>query len=362
MSDRLTLDSIHRITVICADAQRSLDFYTRVLGLHLVKQTVDFNAPSHYHLYFGDALGRPSTLVTCLEDPGAGRGRPGIGGTHHFASIVETAEAQLKWKRWLTDQGLSVTGPYNRVYFSSIYFHDPDGTILEIATRPPGFAVDEPAQTLGQAYRQPPLECMDGHRDEAAIARTTWPEPVKEIGPDMRLSGLHHITVIGSDINRTTDFYTGLLNLDLVKRTSNFDDPKSPHYYYALRLGEPGTIITYFERNASTDFKVRPGAGQTHLFAMAVRGEKELNAWREQLLSAGMQVSQPKEYKYFKSLQFNDPFGQLLEIATSEPGFTLDEPAGQLGLRLQLPEILEKDREQIIARLRPLSMPVEVLG
>ncbi len=346
---------IHHISIVCADARRSSDFYTRVLGLRLVKRTVDFDSPDHYHLYFGVDLGQPSTLVTCIEKPGTGRGHPGIGGTHHFASIVETGDAQLKWKRYLSDHGIPVTGPYNRVYFSSIYFHDPDGTILEIATRMPGFAVDEPVETLGQTYRRPPLECMDGHRDEAAIAARTWSEPVHEISPDMRLSGLHHITVIGSDIERTTEFYTGILGLQLVKRTSNFDDPTSPHYYYALRLGEPGTIITYFERDPARQAPVKPGAGQTHHFSFDVAGDEELNAWREQLLSAGLAVTQVRDLKYYKTIQFHDPFGHLLEIATHTPGFTVDETPVDLGKKLQLPDWLERDREKIEASLAPIN-------
>ena len=130
----MSILGIHHITIITADASRSADFYTRVLGMHLVKKTVDFTSPDHYHLYFGDDQARPSTLVTCIEKPGAQRGHPGIGGTHHFASIVETSEAQLKWKRRLNDLGIAVTGPYNRVYFTSIYFRDPDGHLLELVT------------------------------------------------------------------------------------------------------------------------------------------------------------------------------------------------------------------------------------
>jgi glyoxalase family protein len=350
---------IHHISIVSADARRSADFYTRVLGMHLVKKTVDFEAPDHYHLYFGDGTGRPSTLVTCIEKPGAEHGHPGLGGTHHFASIVETSEAQLKWKRRLNDFGIPVTGPYNRVYFTSIYFRDPDGTILEIATREPGFAVDEPVETLGQAYRRPPLEFMDGHRDEAAIARRTWPEPVNEISSEMRLSGLHHITVIGSDIERTTEFYTGILGLQLVKRTSNFDDPTSPHYYYALRFGEPGTIITYFERDPAKQAPVKAGAGQTHHFSFNVADEEAQSAWRERLLTAGLAVSQARDFKYYKSIQFHDPFGHLLEIATHTPGFSIDETRLDLGKKLQLPDWLERDRSKIEATLAPIHAPVE---
>jgi glyoxalase family protein len=355
----MNIEGIHHITTICTDAQRTADFYTHILGLRLVKKTVDFNAPEHYHLYFGSETGRPGSLVTCIESPGRPAGHPGIGGTHHFALIVESADAQFKWKRWLLDHGIGVTGPYNRVYFSSIYFHDPDGTILELATRMPGFAVDEQPAELGQSLRIPPLECMDGYRDEAAIAARTWSEPVLEISSDMKISGLHHITVIGSDIERTTDFYNGLLDLPLVKRTVNFDDPKSPHYYYALRLGEPGTIITYFERNPARQRPVKPGSGQTDHFALTVASEEDQQAWRERLLSKGLDVSDIKSYKSYQSIRFHDPFGHKIDISTKMPGFTLDESISGLGTNLELPDWLERDRDQIVSRLKPLNLKVE---
>src|SRR5262249_56120762 len=117
-------------------------WYTGLLGLRLVKRTVNFDAPDTWHLYFGDQQGTPGTLVTFFEWPDAGAGRTGIGGTHHFALICETTNAQLRWKRWLTDQGVSVTGPYDRTYFRSLYFRDPDGCIVEIATRWPGMSED----------------------------------------------------------------------------------------------------------------------------------------------------------------------------------------------------------------------------
>jgi len=355
----MTLLGIHHITTVCTDARRTAQFYTQVLGLRLVKKTVNYTSPDHYHLYFGNDQARPNSLISCIEAPGSEKGHPGIGGTHHFALVVESIEAQLKWKRRLQDLGIQVIGQYNRVYFKSIYFHDPDGTILEIATRMPGFAVDEPVNELGQNLRIPPLECMDGHRDEKAIAERTWPEPVPEITAEMRLNGLHHITVIGSDIEKTTDFYAGLLDLPLVKRTVNFDDPTSPHYYYALHAGEPGTIITYFERDPSRQLPVKPGAGQTHHFALNVSSEEVQSELREKVLSAGIAASEVKNYLYFKSFEIHDPFGHLIEISTNTPGFTADESLSALGSGLQLPEWLEKDRSQIEAKLAPLSLPAE---
>jgi glyoxalase family protein len=353
----MSIIGIHHIATVSADAQRSVDFYTQVLGLCLVKKTVTFDPPHFYRLYFGDETGKPGSLVSVIVKPGMKAGHPGIGGTHHFAFIVESLEAQLKWKRRLTDLGMKVIGPYNRVYFNSIYFHDPDGTILEIATRKPGFTIDEQPESLGQALRPPPLECRDGHRDEAAIAARTWREPVAGISSDMHIPGLHHITVIGSDIERTTKFFSGLLDVPLVKSTANFDDPNSPHYYYGLRLGEPGTVITYFERDPKRESPVSPGAGQTDHFSLYVRNEDDLYEWQERLRSADREVSDVINFKYYKAIQFQDPFGHTLEIATSTPGFAIDEPSSDLGTHLMLPGWLEADRELIESNLQPISLP-----
>ena len=200
-------------------------------------------------------------------------GRPGIGGTHHVALKVGSADAQLKWKRRLADLGLRVTGPFDRVYFSSIYFRDPDGLILEIATLGPGWTVDEPADQLGTTVIAPPQHLVKGHRDEDAIRAKTWPEPVPAITPDMALTaGMHHITAIGSDMEATDAFYSGLLGLRRVKKTANFDDPGRPTGIGAMRTGRPGSLITYFERDATKERHARIGTGQTHHFALRRQG------------------------------------------------------------------------------------------
>ena len=149
--------------------------------------------------------------------------------------LGDVYKRQLKWKRRLTDHGQQIDGPLDRHYFQSIYFRDPDGVIIEIATQGPGFAVDEPLATLGSAHRYPPAEMMVNNRDEARIAAANWPEPVPAITPDMALRhGMHHITAIGTDIERTHAFLGGLLGLQRVKMTSNFDDPTSAHWYWAV--------------------------------------------------------------------------------------------------------------------------------
>ena len=350
--------SLHHISIVSADAQRTVDFYTHVLGLRLVKQTVNFDDPGSYHLYFGDAKGSPGSVITYFEWRGAARGRPGIGGTHHFAMQVAGRDGLLKWKRLLTDHGIAVEGPLDRHYFTSIYFHDPDGTILEIATVGPGWAIDEDPDRLGMEFREPLAEMLVRNRDEARIAAETWPELVPNITPDMALSrGMHHITAIGSDIQRTQAFFGDLLGMRRVKMTSNFDDPKSAHWYWGVGDGRPGTLITYFERDPLKEPRMRMGAGQTHHFALAVPNEDEQLEWREKLVQAGLRVSPVMDRVYFKSIYINDPDGHIVELATAGPGFAVDEDEERLGTFLKLPPWLEQHRSELQSTLRPLVVP-----
>ena len=249
----MTILGLHHITLVCADAQRTADFYTRVLGQRLIKKTVNFDDPGSYHLYFGDETGSPGTAITFFEWPRAPQGTRGIGGTHHVALRVKDYDGLLKWKRRLTDFNLRVDGPFDRHYFTSIYFKDPDGVILEIATDGPGWAIDESDNTFGSEFRAPPPEMMVANRDAEAIKAKIWPEPMPHITADMALlQGMHHITAIGAAIERTHAFFSDLLGMRRVKMTENFDDPGSAHWYWGTEDGRPGTTITYFERDRST--------------------------------------------------------------------------------------------------------------
>jgi glyoxalase family protein len=358
MSSLTPILGLHHISIVCANAQRTIDFYTQVLGLRFVKKTVNFDDPESYHLYFGDEVGRPGSVVTFFEWPGAPKGHPGIGGTHHVALAVSDYTGLLKWKRRLTDLEIPVEGPLDRHYFTSIYFKDPDGTILEIATIGPGWAVDEAADVLGTEYREPPAEMIVNNRDSVRIQAETWPEPVAEISSDMALNqGMHHITAISSDIKRTHAFLGDLLGLRRVKMTSNFDDPNSAHWYWGVADGRPGTLITYFEHKPPRVARMRMGAGQTHHYAFAVQDEESQLEWREKLVEAGLRVTPVLDRIYFKSIYMNDPDGHIVELATAGPGFAFDEPETEPGQHLKLPPWLESNRYKIEHLLNPVTVP-----
>ena len=352
----LTTQGLHHATMVSANAQRTLDFYRDVLGLGMVKRTVNFDDPGSYHLYFGDPLGSPGTLLTFFGWPRAPRGGWGVGGVHHVAMGVATEDGLLRWKRRLTDLGVPVSGPFDRRWFHSIYFSDPDGQILEIATKGPGYTLDEPADALGRSIITPPAANLAGQRDEAAIQARTWPEPVPAITPDMALDGLHHVSAITRDVEQANDFLQEALGLRLVKRTLNQDAPDMPHWFWAAYDGEtvaPHSSFTLF--GFPPRGKVaRGGVGQTHHVAFRAASDEQQREWRDHLLSLGVQVSPVMDRDYFRSIYFHAPDGLLLEIATDGPGFTVDEPRESLGTELRVPAWLSERREEIEASLAPL--------
>jgi glyoxylase I family protein len=147
---RLRIAGIHHVTVICQDVKRSVDFYRNLLGMRLVKQTVNEDDRGARHLFFGDEEGRPGTIVTCLEYPELDEGTVGRGSTHHFALAVESDDELAGWHGYLRSRGIPCTDVMDRKYFKSLYLRDPDGHIVELATAGPGLTADEPLEELGR--------------------------------------------------------------------------------------------------------------------------------------------------------------------------------------------------------------------
>jgi glyoxalase family protein len=313
----------HHITLVSGDARRTVAFYRDLLGLSVVKDAGESKDPNAYRLYLGDENGTPGTLVTFVERPAAAHGRPGVGGVHHLAMGVGSYEAQLKWKRYLTDRGIAVSGPMPRGYFTSLYFRDPDGQVLEIATAGPGYAYDEDLSALGQKIMMPGAQQLPGGRDERSIHLTTYAEPVPAITPDMKLTGIHHVTGMTDDIERASDFYEEALGLSVVKKSVNQDDPETPHWFWANYDGtrvlphSSWTLFGWTPRHPHA----RAGVGQTNHVAFRASDAEELRAWQDHLRSMDLDVSAVIDSPYFSSINFAAPDGQLLEIATDGPGF-----------------------------------------
>jgi glyoxalase family protein len=324
----VTILGLHHVTVLCSDAGRTEAYYTGTLGFRVVARTSEAEMADSQHLYLAIGEGAAGSIVSFIEQRGMPPGHEGVGGTHHFALLVETRDALLQWKRRLTDCGVAVNGPLDRHYFESIYHRDPDGTVIEIATRGAGWTRDEMPGRVGTEHRPPPPEMVKDNRDKERIARETWPEPVPVITPEMRLRHLHHITAIAAKIDAAHEFLHGALGLRRVKRTSNFDMPDSFHWYWGVGDGAPGTVVTYFERPKQS--RVTPGPGQTHHYALGVMDTAALDMWRTRLLAARWPASPIYDHDHFASFFTRDPDGQPVELATVTPGFgKMKEEEGQ---------------------------------
>ncbi len=348
---------LHHLTVVSTDPGRAVAWYTGILGLRLVVRSVDIDDWRSHGLFFSTgASGAPGSLLTLVDWPDMKRGTPGIGGTHHVAFATADRETLLRWKRWLTDHGQSVDGPYDRTYFTSIYTKDPDGLIVEIATEGPGWTVDEAPEALGTVVKPPPFETTAAGRDEPAIAAETWPAPVTSIDDAMRLRHLHHITAIGTHQPEMERLWVETLGLRLVKRTINFDDPTSPHLYWGVGDAAPGTVVTFFVQDPNTRRPARSGTGVTHHWALEVP-DGALEYWVERLTNYGNQVTPIQDRGPFQRVAFRNRDGMIVELATTGPGLPPSTGADAADLPLWLPTQLEAHRERIEANLSPLVIP-----
>ncbi len=318
------LTGYHHMTMVTKHAPTNAQFYRETLRLRMVKKTVNFDMPDTYHLYYGDNEGSPGTLLTFFEWPNAEPGRTGWGGTHHIALSVGSGAALAWWRGYLEREGLEVLGPFDDHGYPTIRFRDPDGLILELSA-PAGDDVPEGAPAL-------------------------WADGLA-IGP------LHHVSVQVTNRETAIVYYRDLLGFDLTGEGTNPDHPLLNDLIFTLaRDGEEASmrlVLTIVNREQTE--RAVDGPGQTHHIAFGVTDDDVELAWQDRLAQAGIPVSEVRDRSYFHSIYFNDPDGHLLEIATNNPGFAVDEPLESLGERLSLPEQYEKRRSELESSLTPLT-------
>ena len=302
----MKLEGIHHITCITGDAPHNVDFYARVLGLRLVKKTVNQDDPTVYHLFYADEKGSPGTDLTFFEYPNAARGRPGAGMAHRIVWRVVSAEALDFWEERLGGEGVSVSRDDGRLAFA-----DPEGLDLELA-------VVETA-------------------DESLVAE--YPE----IPTALALQGFDGVRAYAFDPEQSRRFLEGALGFE----------PRGEDAFEA-RGSHRGSFYRYDHSNA----RGVSGAGTVHHVAWASTVD-EHEQWRVRVLEAGARPTEVIDRFYFRSVYFREPSGVLFEIATMGPGFTTDEPPEHLGERLSLPPAFEHLREQLEPVLTPLPNPRE---
>lgn len=304
---------IHHVTAIAGPARRTLDFYTRTLGLRLVKKTVNFDDPTTYHFYFGDEAGRPGTLLTFFPWAHAARGRLGAGESQEIAFQVPEGAIGY-WMHRFVERSVPHEPLGKRFGETVLTFADPDGMRLTLVAVPG--AEREPAWSDGQ------------------------------IPAEHAIRGLHGVTLLVADAVPTGTILTDVLGFTETGR-------EGPTVRYRAEA-EVGGII---DVRAVGDFpRGRPGAGSIHHVAFRATDDAAERAMANVLTAKhGLHVTGQKDRNYFRSVYFREPGGILFEIATDDPGFAIDEPATLLGRELKLPRFLEARRQEIEAVLPELG-------
>jgi glyoxalase family protein len=300
------LEGIHHITCITGDSPRNVDFYARLLGLRLVKKTVNQDDPTVYHLFYADEKGSPGADLTFFEYPNAARGQAGAGMVHRIVWRVVSAEAVDFWEERLRGEGVTVSRDDGRLAFA-----DPEGLDLELAV----------VET----------------EDEPLVAEHP------EIPAALALQGFDGVRAYAFDSEQSRRFLEGALGFE--SRGENA---------FEARGSRRGSVYRYDR----SDARGVSGAGTVHHVAWASTMD-EHEQWRARVLEAGARPTPVIDRFYFRSVYFREPSGVLFEIATMGPGFTTDEPLEHLGERLSLPPAFEHMREQLEPVLTPLPNPRE---
>ena len=307
---------LHHVTAIGGDPQRNADFYLRTLGLRLVKTTVNFDDPGTYHLYYGDQAGKPGSLMTFFPWPDAPSGRHGTGqATTTSFSIPETSIGW--WKQHLAEHGIETSEVRNSDNEDTLTFRDPDGLKLALVAHPQGDPRD--------------------------------PWDTKLVPAEHAIRGLHSVELSVSKEDATAGMLTDL-GLDFATQESN-------RLRFAAGEGGPGALVDVLVTPSAPRGLV--AAGTVHHVAWRAPDEPTQKAWREELVDQGVNVTSILDRQYFRSIYFREPGGTLLEVATDQPGFAIDEPLLELGRALKLPPWLEPRRTDIEAMLPKLNLPSE---
>jgi glyoxalase family protein len=305
---------IHHVTAISGAAERNLDFCTRVLGLRLVKKTVNFDDPGTYHLYYGDEHGTPGTILTYFPWAHAAQGRLGTGETQETAFRVPLASIGY-WTHRLVETGVA-HAPEKRFGETVLTFTDPDGMRFALVGTP------------------------------GAERETAWSNGA--IPPEHAIRGFHGVTLLVAQADPTA----AILKVLGFRETARDGALR--------RFSSDAPLGGHVDLRAAGDFpRGRLGRGSVHHIAFRAADDAAQAAMAARLTKDhGMQVTEQKDRNYFRSIYFREPGGVLFEIATDDPGFAVDEPAATLGRALKLPRFLEPRRSEIEAKLPPLAEPV----
>ncbi len=308
------ISGIHHVTAIASDPQRNLDFYTEVLGMRLVKRTVNFDDPGTYHLYFGDEVGTPGSILTFFSWPMGARGSPGVGQVE--ATSFGIPENSLSyWERRLLAAGIPAERSGKRFDEEVLTFVDPDGLKLELVAHP-----------------------------QRAGALRAWKEA--SVSAQHALRGFYSVTLCEQGYESTVE----------VLETMGFRKVGEQGNRFRFDVGEGGTGAWVDILCASEASYGRVAVGIVHHVAWRVVDDNSQQSWRKRLVNRHLNVTPVIDRCYFHSAYFREPGGVLFELATDPPGFAIDEPMEKLGEALKLPSWLEPSRKRIEQVLPPIQL------
>lgn len=309
------ITGIHHITAMASDPQRNIDFYHSILGQRFIKSTVNFDDPSTYHFYYGDRIGTPGTILTFFPWPGAKRGRIGSGEASAVAYTIHPDSLDY-WLDRLRNHDIPVDGINKRFGESVIPFVDPDGMQLELIT------------------------------DKRSVELEFWREgPIPE---EHALRGFHGITLMEAELGPSAKLLTETLGFTTISQDKD-------RIRFKLSSDSAGIFVDLLHVPGISHGKM--GAGSVHHVAFRARDDEEQASYRTDVTQTGLHVTPVRDRQYFRSIYFREPGGVLYEIATDDPGFTIDESPEALGASLMLPPWYESQRESIEEALPTISIP-----
>jgi glyoxalase family protein len=306
------ITGIHHITAIASNPQRNLDFYTGILGLRMVKKTINFDAPDVYHFYFGDELGTPGTVFTTFPFDGARKGTKGTGELTYTAFSIPIASLGY-WMDRLEKYNIPISTPLTRFGEKLVRFEDHDGMGIELIA-------NDIDKRKGWTYGNIPSE--------------------------FAIRGFYGATLNLKAKDLTEKLLTQFMDYKFLAEEDG-------RYRFGTK-GKPGDII-----DLVLDKEGRQGvqsAGTVHHIAFRTDNESSQLEIQKILIENGYHVTEVKDRNYFKSIYFREPGGVLFEIATDEPGFAIDEDEAHLGELLKLPEWAEQHREKIESKLAKVQL------
>ncbi len=310
-----SIPGLHHVTAIASDPQANADFYVSVLGLRLVKRTVNFDDPTTYHLYYGDEVGAPGTILTFFPWPGAPRGVRGTGQTTATAFAVPPGSLEW-WVDRLAGRAVDFAAVEERFGERVLGLRDPDDLAIELVEQANG------------------------------ASRRWWKEG--PVPAPYAIRGFHSVTITEEGYERTAALLSETMGFRYVGQEQS-------RFRYATGHDAPGAIVDVICAPGLRSGRV--AAGSVHHIAFRCASDEAQIEWKERVTAARMNVTPVLDRQYFRSVYFREPGGVLFEIATDPPGFTLDEAPEALGNALRLPSWLEPRRASIEERLPRLHVP-----